>query len=104
MTTFRQLIEQAEYNTFAYCGRGMYGKNCLAICTDSSKTVGDFFADVLQQIQSILELSEYSTNSESEQLDKVFELMTWLGKAMRSHKTDHLGMNFVVYFRDIPFE
>lgn len=38
--TMQEYLEQSGYDTFAYSGRGMFGKQCVAISID---TVGELF-------------------------------------------------------------
>lgn len=80
----QELLENAGYECRDYSGRGMNGKECLAVCTD--KNVMNMFADILDVIQD----SEAS---------EVKDLCADASYAFRMARTDQMGrLGIVLYF------
>ena len=78
--TLKDIIEAAGYKTRSYSGRGMYGKECLAVSLrDVSES--EFYADLVEK-----------TNG-SDALR--------VAKALRNMRTDSLGRGIVLYFPSI---
>lgn len=83
MHALQVFLANTEYTVSYYSGRGMFGKQCLAV-TDVSN-LGTFIADV------------YAAATDCKYCDDVFN-------ALRQMKTDSLGMGMVVYFPNVTFE
>lgn len=77
--TIKDIIEAAGYTTRAYSGRGMYGKECLAVSLDISTQA--FYADLLESTDR----SHTKT----------------ITNAMRDGRTDSLGRGIILYFPNI---
>lgn len=72
-----EFLEEAGLDPYPYSGRGMFGKQCVAVTVSS---IGRLFADVL--------LSVESTGANAEELSEVFEGMRY----------DNMGHDYVFYF------
>lgn len=70
MTIFQQLVEDAGYETRSYSGRGMYGKECLAIVVP----------DALTAVQNIAHAAGED------------------GLTLSAPKSDSMGLETVVYW------
>lgn len=86
MDTLAQLLENAGFETRSYSGRGMYGKQCLAVEAGSSL---DVFSAVLEGVSW--------SDTPKEDADT-------LAKAFKRARTDSLGLGVVVYFPNIPYD
>jgi hypothetical protein len=73
------ILRRAGHEPYAYSGRGMYGKECIAV--DIAGRVLDFAADVFDAID-----------------DADGEGISPVSKAFRSACTDSMGTSTVVYF------
>ena len=73
----------AGYETRAYSGRGMYGKECLAFTAD-----GEEFAVAADLMEAALDAGE----------DFIAPVLA----AMRGIRTDSLGRGTVFYFPGVP--
>jgi hypothetical protein len=82
---FQELIEDADYTTHSYSGRGMYGKDCLGVELDDNQSVLQFIADLM--------------NCAREQ-DKVLDDII---PFIRGAKEDSMGCGIVVYFPDVEY-
>lgn len=84
----QDLIEETEFRTFSYSGRGMFGKQCLA-------------AEIPQLNEFLSELIGVARNAQDPtELDDALETIQ---EALLCLRTDTLGHNYVVYFPSIPF-
>jgi hypothetical protein len=77
-----EFLEEAGLDPYPYSGRGMYGKQCVAVTVTS---FGRLFADVL--------LSVESTGANVEELSELFEGMRY----------DNMGHDYVFYFPRVPW-
>ena len=82
MRSVQAILEDAGYETDAYSGRGMGGKECLSVSMDGH--IGKLFSDVLGAIEP--------------------EDTEAMAKAFRGMQQDSMGKGSVVYFPRIPFE
>jgi len=76
-----ELIKAAECKPYAYSGRGMFGRQCIAFNTDMSSivalaTIVQVACDVYDDVGDIREAAEAIENAQS----------------------DGMGMNSVIYF------
>ena len=85
MFNLQDVIENAGYETRSYSGRGMYGKSCLGVQTDN---VIDTLVDIL-----------HWAFGEGED-----GLFYDTAKALRSAKTDSMGMGSIIYFPDCEYK
>jgi hypothetical protein len=83
------VLEILEYNCFKYSGRGMIGKECLAIKVDTT-TIGKFFGDFLGGISSGKDL-----------LDT--KILSQIQEAFSSMRQDTLMDSIVIYFTKVQF-
>jgi hypothetical protein len=81
------LLEQ-DFDLRSYSGRGMYGKQCLAV---TGATLGEVVAVLVSQA---IEKAEDILNK---------GLVYDVEKAAGEIKTDSLGMGIVVYFPSVPY-
>lgn len=80
-----EMLAQADLEPYSYSGRGMMGRECLAVNADGALGM---FASVLQ---AITEMGE-----EPGELNLLMEMM-------RSARTDNMGHGVVVYWPDLEF-
>ncbi len=77
-----ELFQDAGYEPRSYSGRGMYGKECLAVsCENPVETV----LDVIWAASNIQEVERVVT-------------------ALRGSRTDSLGRSEVLYFPNVEWE
>lgn len=80
MRTLKDIIESAGYQTRTYSGRGMYGKECLAVSLhDVSEQ--EFYADLIEK----------TDGSDAKQVSS----------ALRNARMDNLGRGTILYFPSI---
>ena len=82
----QEIAEEAGLNPRSYSGRGMFGKQCLAITTDANP-----FLAMAQLIESARQ------NTDPDQA------LEDLQDALSSASMDQMGLGTVIYFKDIPF-
>jgi hypothetical protein len=82
----QELAEGAELDVRSYSGRGMYGRECLAIEGSSAM---DIMASLLERI--------------SEEGEDAAEAASDLSEALRRSSQDSMGRDMVLYFPGIPF-
>ena len=70
-----------DFNVRSYSGRGMYGKNCLAV--DLTDSISHLFASIIY----------YTDDDNREELAEAFENM----------RQDSMGRGIVVYFPDVEY-
>ncbi len=87
-SNFQVALEDFEYKVFNYSGRGMYGKQCLAVNLAGNEVMF-LCADMLEYVVDNPEVVEFGALEFSD--------------AIRSMKTDNLGMGSVIYFPEIEF-
>ncbi len=80
------LAEGAELDVRSYSGRGMYGRECLAI---EGASAMDIIASMLEKI--------------SEEGDDAAEAASDLSEALRRSSQDSMGRDMVLYFPHIKF-
>lgn len=86
-STLLDLVERSHHNTpYAYSGRGMFGKKCLAVDIDTTPV--RFFADLLEVL--------VDGGDEGDQTESLIE-------AMRGAQTDSMGLDTVVYFPSVHY-
>lgn len=78
--TLKEIIEAAGYDTRSYSGRGMFGRECLAVSIDVSES--EFFSDLIDV-----------TDSSNIRI---------VSDAMRNVRTDSLGRGTILYFPSVP--
>lgn len=81
----QQLIEEAGYETRSYSGRGMYGKECLGVCTENVNVIA-FIYDIME------------TSFDQDRADLEEDIMQ-----IREAKTDSMGKGMIVYFPNVPY-
>ena len=92
------ILEITKFDCFKYSGRGMMGKECLAVkCTGSP---GEFFANFLGFIVPN-EDCEFSVAAYVVGFN--FDVVARLQEAFRSMRQDSLGYHSVVYFPTVQF-
>lgn len=85
----QQNLEDAGCEPYAYSGRAMYGKECVAVDIDGS--IGNFFADFLTEMGETLS---------GEELE---EAVLESARAFRGMQTDSMGRGLVLYFPNVEF-
>ena len=83
----QMICEMNDLESRSYSGRGMFGRECLGIV---GKTVADVTADLFDGLDG-LDLPD---------MDAAFNE---LSAALRSSRTDSMGMDVIVYFPEIAF-
>lgn len=92
--TLKELIEDAEFETRSYSGRGMYGKECLGVVLEAGDEIA-FGAKV------VLAAVERNDDLEEDDEDRV-DLDDLVGD-IESASTDSLGRGTILYFPRIEF-
>lgn len=94
------VCEALEIDTRSYSGRGMYGKECLAVTT--GLTVSHLFADIVDAIigEDALKSADFSIDGEDPEREEVLHDVT---KAFRRVSQDNMGTGYVYYFQGIDF-
>ena len=80
--TLQELIEDLGYETRSYSGRGMYGRECLGVTVDNPI----FFALELGQ--------EIGANEDCGNWGKNLPRISW----------DSMGLDYIVYFPNVPYD
>lgn len=83
--TLQLTLEELDYTTRSYSGRGMYGKECLGVELGALKDVGELVAD-------LIEAAADDPNCTSS-----------IASAARQMSWDNLGLGIIVYFPSVPF-
>jgi hypothetical protein len=92
-TSLQYIADTAGYDTRSYSGRGMYGEECLAVTLEVGQTPFRFFADMLDQVASLV-----SSGMNGEETDHLLDAISSLEACLRSAQTDSMGRGTVVYF------
>jgi hypothetical protein len=87
---FKDICENAGIETRSYSGRGMYGRNCLGIDSDS---------DLGLLVSAML---EYVTDSLED--DDLHDAVRTIADAFRDMRTDSMGLGIIVYFPKIKWQ
>lgn len=77
--TFAEILEDLGYEPYAYSGRGMYGKRCVAINLSRDQSVWELAASVCQRDDNLV-------------LD------------VGAPQQDNMGLDIVVYWPRLPYE
>ncbi len=85
----RDIVEQAGYTTRSYSGRYMYDKYCVGV------EVEDVFKAIARFIVAADEMSTP---------DDTISPAEKLAEAIRSAKTDGMGLGSVLYFPNVKWE
>jgi hypothetical protein len=94
MSALQNLLEENNYRTRPYSGRGMYGKVCLGVGVKPNQ-LGDMIADVMTELfQADYENDLPFMHGGGESICDAFRTM----------QQDSMGKNYIVYFPDTPFE
>lgn len=94
MKTLKDLCHDAGYEPRSYSGRGMYGKKCFAVESDAGNPV-NVVLDILDQA---VEFGDVKRNGDT------LELLQSLISELRSPSVDNMGMGYIVYWQNIPWE
>lgn len=98
MKNLQELLEDLEYETRSYEGRGMNGRSCLAITVSSGFNVGKLFADILGTcIERLDERSAEDPDRYDDEWNTVIE-------AFENMQTDSMGKGVVIYFPTEKYE
>jgi len=84
MANLQHILEDLGFETMSYSGRGMYGKTCLAIRTESNINLFNLGAEVAQ-----------STLDEDEFVESYPDIF--------HPKMDSFGLGIVVYWPNIEY-
>lgn len=87
---FQELLENAGYETRSYSGRGMFGKQCLAISTDDSPF--DVAANLLETSIRSIEVSEVEFDQQH------------FADILRQTRSDSMGLGSVYYWPSETYE
>jgi len=94
-TKFQELLENNadnfEIKVRSYSGRGMYGKECLAV-TGSTREIRDLFKEVILDAANELADDEIDLYAFQDVVDSCFE-----------YSQDSMGYDVVYYWRNISF-
>jgi hypothetical protein len=85
--TFQQLLEDNDYKTRSYSGRGMFGEECLAVTVDDIPTA-------IWNIATML--AEFNAEAPTFNQESIPE-----PKGMRY---DNMGRQSVLYWTRVPYE
>ena len=92
---FRELLQyhagDYDCNVRSYSGRGMYSKECLAIC-GSDSDISDVFRSIIQDAASQLVSDDMNLDQFEEIADYCFE-----------YQQDSMGLDVVYYWPRIEF-
>lgn len=83
--TLQLTLEELDYTTRSYSGRGMYGKECLGVELGALKDVGELVAD-------LIEAAADDPNCADD-----------VARGVRRMSWDNLGLGIIVYFPSVPF-
>ena len=83
--SIQYLIESLGFTAIAYSGKGMRGRQCLAVSLDGSQTLMSLFADLIEDLPNC-------------SAAKMEDTCSTISEALRSAKTDSLGLGVVIYF------
>lgn len=101
----KELFEEVGANVRSYSGRGMFGKNCLAISGDLGECQ-EWISEVAQLlVQTVFDVAmDANTDEEREEADNInFEAQNEIANLFR-YKQDSLGLDVVTYWPDIDWE
>jgi len=90
-TDLQFLFVNAGFEVQSYSGRGMYGKQCLALTVDREDSVSQVFAELLDQA------------TELNDLDDMRHMVEVIKEGMKAAKTDSLGRDQVLYFPNVEY-
>jgi len=76
---FAEVLEDAGYEPYAYSGRGMYGKKCVAINVERGQSIWEIAIQVFKENEDIAE--QVGTPTE-----------------------DDMGLGAVFYWPNLPYE
>ena len=89
---FQKLLEDTGYETRSYSGRGMYGKECLAITTERGESQWDFFSQILDEVADTFMDNELSS------------VLAALSRILKDTCEDSMGLGSVFYWPRMKFE
>ena len=81
----QQAIEDAGFECREYSGRGMYGKQCLAVDIDRGSSIGDMVAGILE-----------SRDGDEDDTAEIAD-------GFRSLQSDAMGLGIIYYFPVVPY-
>jgi hypothetical protein len=85
--TFQRLLEDNDFKTRSYSGRGMFGKECLAVTVE----------DIVKGTWDIATmLAEYNAEAADLNEEPIPE--------PRGMRYDNMGRQYVIYWTQVPFE
>lgn len=90
----QELLEVSELTVRSYSGRGMFGKTCLGVETNSFEEVSAALFFQLAEVTNLPFASEVWFTEET---------MKEISAGLLGAKTDSLGKRMIVYFPNIPF-
>jgi hypothetical protein len=93
LASLQHIIIAADHEPRAYFGRGMYGKECLAVTLDAGVSPFSFISDLMEQLAT--NVGEGMTGAD---LDFFLDATSSVTEALRTAKTDSMGHGTVVYF------
>lgn len=91
--TFRACAEQAGYDIRSYSGRGMYGRQCMAIDTDENG--GAIYASDLPRLGGSIAL--FAVNTYGVDHDEALDILS-------SCLVDSMGYGLVIYWPALDWD
>lgn len=95
---FKKIVsafESAGYEVRSYSGRGMYGKECLAVTSEAS---GNVIINVVLQIMDAI--NGPSSDAYYESVEAAKNLI----QSLQNHREDSIGRSSIIYWPNIAWE
>jgi hypothetical protein len=87
----QSIIEEAGFTCRSYSGRCMYGKKCLGV--EVNGPFGEFFSNLVEPIADLARGDGIRAYRDVEDV----------AEGIRSMATDNMGLDMIVYFKEVPF-
>jgi hypothetical protein len=88
-----------------YSGRGMMGKECLAITGGFSNCTRSLAQAVRQEISDLVQLArEAETDEDDEEVIRIQGEVEEMIEQLHQYKQDAMGYDVVLYWPDIPYD
>lgn len=98
LSSLQNIATQSGYETRSYSGRGMNGKECLAVFLPEGKYFRTLVADMLENTAALV-----TSGLNGEEADFFHDSMGSLVEGLREMKTDDMGRGTVAYFPSLQY-
>ena len=96
---FKEIIDYAGYTARDYSGRGMYGRKCLALSSETND-LPEIISDLAKAFSDLNFDPDGSTVDMQNYNDMYFEMC----EIIRNTSTDQLGLGIIVYWPTMKVE